>query len=84
MPSILYRELMLKRNETKVLNLIISGMPSILSINSTIPTFFSSQSFKPYYKWNAFNTIKVNGKNVNYFSFKPYYKWNAFNTVKKS
>ena len=40
-----------------VLNLIISGMPSILQycmLNSLILIL----SFKPYYKWNAFNTLK--------------------------
>ena len=36
--------------------------------------------FKPYYKWNTFNTEK-NFFNVQYgYSFKPYYKWNTFNT----
>ena len=39
-------------------------------------------SFKPYYKWNTFNT-KV--KPAEFQSdelgcFKPYYKWNTFNT----
>ena len=42
------------------------------------------EGFKPYYKWNTFNTLKI------YFlqpltileSFKTYYKWNTFNTNK--
>ena len=36
--------------------------------------------FKPYYKWNTFNTyggIKMENKLER---FKPYYKWNTFNT----
>ena len=40
------------------------------------------QSFKPYYKWITFNTMKR--KNENRFegiSFKPYYKWITFNTL---
>ena len=39
-------------------------------------------SFKPYYKWNTFNT-KIIGFSINErcpYSFKPYYKWNTFNT----
>ena len=39
-------------------------------------------SFKPYYKWNTFNTrsYQIKGrKNGN--CFKPYYKWNTFNTL---
>ena len=41
-----------------------------------------NESFKPYYKWNAFNTI-VYYKLFNNYKlkcFKPYYKWNTFNT----
>ena len=39
-------------------------------------------SFKPYYKWNTFNTIKIKQKtSMVLLSFKPYYKWNTFNTV---
>ena len=39
-------------------------------------------SFKPYYKWNTFNTEekKVTEKELREASFKPYYKWNTFNT----
>ena len=39
-------------------------------------------SFKPCYKWNAFNTLNVANKILYVFSFKPCYKWNAFNTDK--
>ena len=39
---------------TKVLNLIITGMPSIPGhIGSGTP---ATAGFKPYYNWNAFNT----------------------------
>ena len=37
-------------------------------------------SFKPYYKWNTFNTIQDNLMVLHNLSFKPYYKWNTFNT----
>ena len=39
-------------------------------------------SFKPYYKWNTFNTGKyyIKPEDVRKWSFKPYYKWNTFNT----
>ena len=41
------------------------------------------RSFKPCYKWNAFNTTKSNGFYAAAFvSFKPCYNWNAFNTYK--
>ena len=40
------------------------------------------EGFKPYYKWNTFNTnIAMDSSNNLYFCFKPYYKWNTFNTV---
>ena len=44
----------------------------------------SNISFKPYYKWNTFNTsgVAIASSIVN-LSFKPYYKWNTFNTYKK-
>ena len=37
--------------------------------------------FKPYYKWNTFNTIedRIVVQRYNY-SFKPCYKWTAFST----
>ena len=37
-----------------VLNLIINGIPSIPGIASEVIKEFDS--FKPYYKWNTFNT----------------------------
>ena len=37
-------------------------------------------SFKPYYKWNTFNTKNVKSIRIKKASFKPYYKWNTFNT----
>ena len=41
-----------------------------------------SFSFKPYYKWNTFNTNKTNVlADIADTSFKPYYKWNTFNTL---
>ena len=36
--------------------------------------------FKPYYKWNTFNTVKEAYKKAKDTCFKPYYKWNTFNT----
>ena len=37
--------------------------------------------FKPYYKWNTFNTLHKFITKCHYVcSFKPYYKWNTFNT----
>ena len=38
----------------KVLNLIINGIPSILEISKD--QMDDLKSFKPYYKWNTFNT----------------------------
>ena len=38
-----------------VLNLIINGIPSIQ--NTVIKPEAYDTSFKPYYKWNTFNTI---------------------------
>ena len=41
-------------SRVKVLNLIINGIPSIqMSINATDDRWYC---FKPYYKWNTFNT----------------------------
>ena len=40
----------------KVLNLVINGMPSIL-VNTHEEIGEFNESFKPCYKWNAFNTI---------------------------
>ena len=39
------------------------------------------EGFKPYYKWNTFNTITHQNYLYSYFRFKPYYKWNTFNTL---
>ena len=39
-----------------VLNLIINGIPSILAIGFASMLAYLI-SFKPYYKWNTFNTI---------------------------
>ena len=41
-------------NEKEVLNLVINGMPSILKRKRG--KMKSKISFKPCYKWNAFNT----------------------------
>ena len=41
----------------EVLNLVISGMPSIPPIRA-IRASHKFFSFKPCYKWNAFNTLK--------------------------
>ena len=39
-------------------------------------------SFKPCYKWNAFNTGGIMYSVViEFVGFKPCYKWNAFNTT---
>ena len=64
-----------------VLNLIINGIPSILGYNGKAATLIL-ESFKPYYKWNTFNTeLAEKGYQVVELSgFKPYYKWNTFNT----
>ena len=37
-------------------------------------------SFKPYYKWNTFNTLRIDVDLEQSVGFKPYYKWNTFNT----
>ena len=38
-------------------------------------------SFKPCYKWIAFNTYNRKFLQVEVFCFKPCYKWIAFNTL---
>ena len=40
----------------EVLNLIINGIPSIRKLYKLLQYF--SYCFKPYYKWNTFNTLK--------------------------
>ena len=61
-----------------VLNLIITGMPSIPYIQQWLKE--NENSFKPYYNWNAFNTNGYTVIRIDRNSFKPYYNWNAFNT----
>ena len=63
-----------------VLNLIINGIPSIHLLNGKL-TMQEYLGFKPYYKWNTFNTVYA-GMAVGFNGrFKPYYKWNTFNTI---
>ena len=40
-----------------VLNLIITGIPSILNLATSKKT--NIDSFKPYYNWNTFNTLYI-------------------------
>ena len=55
MPSILMKLSNLSKDYLKVLNLVISGMPSIHAIQHIrSPIVYG---FKPCYKWNAFNTV---------------------------
>ena len=42
----------------KVLNLIINGLPSIQEILKECKEINNQFSFKPYYKWITFNTLK--------------------------
>ena len=43
---------------------------------------FSVKCFKPYYKWNTFNTPLMADWDLGpKKGFKPYYKWNTFNTL---
>ena len=37
-------------------------------------------SFKPYYNWNTFNTLRKVSTTRPQKGFKPYYNWNTFNT----
>ena len=55
MPSILYNDYC-NAKSVIVLNLIITGMPSILKKGMLEVKMLDSSSFKPYYNWNAFNT----------------------------
>ena len=68
-----------ERKWKDVLNLVISGMPSILFIYFSLRQ--KNYCFKPCYKWNAFNTLNSFFKRRCVKSFKPCYKWNAFNTM---
>ena len=49
-----YKEAKIKLSGT-VLNLIINGIPSIHKDSNARPDFVTA-GFKPYYKWNTFNT----------------------------
>ena len=62
----------------EVLNLIITGIPSIPEINKVYG--FKIPSFKPYYNWNTFNTFRFENVKEVLLCFKPYYNWNTFNT----
>ena len=62
-----------------VLNLVISGIPSILITTSV--AFNGSSCFKPCYKWNTFNTLEYSSQASALSCFKPCYKWNTFNTI---
>ena len=64
----------------EVLNLVISGIPSIPE-GEDILRVAQIFGFKPCYKWNTFNT--PSRCSIHAFSirrFKPCYKWNTFNT----
>ena len=66
----------------KVLNLVISGIPSIQNwIQRSI--WGHQKRFKPCYKWNTFNTYPKVAKVKSLLSFKPCYKWNTFNTLRQ-
>ena len=57
-------------------------MPSIHP-NTTAMSSIEIMCFKPYYNWNAFNTMKKMLILLNHqLGFKPYYNWNAFNTLR--
>ena len=62
----------------KVLNLIITGIPSIPP--NLHYQYFGYYRFKPYYNWNTFNTFIECYKCKKIQCFKPYYNWNTFNT----
>ena len=64
----------------KVLNLVISGIPSIPLARFTLA--LEPRCFKPCYKWNTFNTSANSFlTSINSPGFKPCYKWNTFNTL---
>ena len=54
-PSILLLDTIVQQVLLVVLNLIINGIPSILIGVWLI--YEKTRCFKPYYKWNTFNTI---------------------------
>ena len=47
-----------------VLNLIINGIPSILKKATTHAVVIDNLCFKPYYKWNTFNTKEIIENNL--------------------
>ena len=49
----------MKDSKELVLNLIISGIPSIQSLG-VVGGIAQEFGFKPYYKWNTFNTQSYN------------------------
>ena len=63
----------------EVLNLIITGIPSIQKY-VFLPRKKIERGFKPCYKWIAFNTEKYGILKRWRAGFKPYYNWNTFNT----
>ena len=65
MPSILWYQRRPRSRFIWVLNLVINGMPSILSIIFWIVVVVFG--FKPCYKWNAFNTLDFN-KNIDFMA----------------
>ena len=54
MPSILKQGSKNGKIFKRVLNLIITGMPSILLKSQDLERL--TRGFKPYYNWNTFNT----------------------------
>ena len=79
-PSIPSSSFNVNKSPKDVLNLIINGIPSILFQHHNVK-LVDDLSFKPYYKWNTFNTTtEFTGLFVS-VRFKPYYKWNTFNTI---
>ena len=79
MPSILEGIEKSKKIEwDDVLNLVITGMPSILL--QDMSEILESLVLNLVINWNpSILLIKTDTKNI-ILSFKPCYKWNAFNT----
>ena len=59
--------LILKNFVSSVLNLIITGIPSIPTIIINDGSY--KMSFKPYYNWNTFNTYDVDLNSFTGFLF---------------
>ena len=71
--------IMHEEDMSDVLNLVISGIPSIRMMN--YEKKFMESRFKPCYKWNTFNTSNTEAVGTTAtVGFKPCYKWNTFNT----